>query len=381
MAIKFSINQQGNYYAVSFSYTLPNGVKKRTQKSTGVKYAKGNKRLAEEKAREIVAQYEDIPVNFNNISFVDYCKDYLSRTEKRHAVPTHDEYIRIFEKHIKPWFGNIKLTDIKPRILETYYTEKEDSGLSGTTVHKHHELIGVILQDAYKNEYIKNNSARLATAPKKEKPQIKIYTPEQMKILFDTVKGTKLETPVYLAMYFGLRRSEATGLKWESINFETKTMLICDTKVIVKRNGTTQEIERNTTKTDNSNRSFILSDEHCNYLKAVREKQLRLQAAIGTEIKHVCTDEIGEPIKNDYFTRTLGKIIKKYNLPKITPHGLRHSNGSALATNPQYGAVQASTYLGHANYAFTVDTYVHVSNEQKANGLNLITELIGADLK
>lgn len=42
----------------------------------------------------------------------------------------------------------------------------------------------------------------------------------------EAAEGTKLEIPVLLASFYGLRRSEVLGLKWDAIDFEENTLEI-----------------------------------------------------------------------------------------------------------------------------------------------------------
>ena len=40
------------------------------------------------------------------------------------------------------------------------------------------------------------------------------------------IEGDPLELPIKIAAYYGLRRSEVLGLKWEAVNFQDKTLAI-----------------------------------------------------------------------------------------------------------------------------------------------------------
>ena len=57
------------------------------------------------------------------------------------------------------------------------------------------------------------------------------YNKDELVKLLEMVKGTKLEFPVFIAVYYGLRRSEIAGLKWSSIDFTYKTLSIIHTVV------------------------------------------------------------------------------------------------------------------------------------------------------
>ena len=59
----------------------------------------------------------------------------------------------------------------------------------------------------------------------------------------DRVKGTKLELPVLVAAFYGLRRGEVLGLKWDAIDFERGTLTIKRTVTSVNVGGKTQIIE------------------------------------------------------------------------------------------------------------------------------------------
>ena len=89
----------------------------------------------------------------------------------------------------------------------------------------------------------------------------------------DVLKFLKEHYPRFLPMafmgaYYGLRRSELLGLRWESINFQEKTISIENTVVRVST-----LVEKEATKTRDSKRKLYLfpAAEEC--LSAVRQEQ------------------------------------------------------------------------------------------------------------
>ena len=52
------------------------------------------------------------------------------------------------------------------------------------------------------------------------------YSAEEMEKLFEAAQGHKLELIIQLAAFYGLRRAEVMGLRWEAIDFEAKTLTI-----------------------------------------------------------------------------------------------------------------------------------------------------------
>lgn len=77
-----------------------------------------------------------------------------------------------------------------------------------------------------------------------------------------------LQPLVYVTLYYGLRRSEAFGLKWSSIDFENNTLRIEHTVV---KNLTV--MEKDTTKTASGNRIYALLPEVWELLLELKEKR------------------------------------------------------------------------------------------------------------
>jgi integrase len=69
------------------------------------------------------------------------------------------------------------------------------------------------LKYAVKVELIDVNPADRVDRPKVTKFIGSFYDSDEVQKLFEAVKGTKLEIPIFLGAFYGLRRSEAIGLK------------------------------------------------------------------------------------------------------------------------------------------------------------------------
>lgn len=82
------------------------------------------------------------------------------------------------------------------------------------------------LQNAVKKDILNSNPADKVDRPKKNVYQAQFYSAEEIMTLFDAVSDDPLEICVKLAAYYGLRRSEVLGLKWDAINLEQKTISI-----------------------------------------------------------------------------------------------------------------------------------------------------------
>lgn len=375
--IKYSVQIKRGIYYVQFRIPDKEGNLKQKCLSTGIKAVKGNKRKAEERAREIAFGYEGITADCDKMLLSDYVALWIEEVKKSgKSITTYDHYKATLVKHIKPYFDKRKLylKKVKSTHIKQYCNDKIAEGLSPNTVIKHFAIIRAALNDAVKNEYIPKNPANHVEKPKRIKPTHNFYRADELKKAFSIVKGTDIELPVFFAMYFGLRRSEALGLRWSDINFDTKTITIRSTAVL--SNG--KIVFREDTKSDASQTDMPMNESVCNYLKAVKAKQENMPRVTKDYMDYVCVNDLGEIIKPDHVTHKFPKLMEQHGMKHICFHELRHSCISMVAATYNMKITQA--VARHANYNITADTYSHIDNSQVAVALDTVTNILDADL-
>ncbi|MGI5825540.1 MAG: tyrosine-type recombinase/integrase, partial [Bacillota bacterium] len=77
-----------------------------------------------------------------------------------------------------------------------------------------------------------------------------------MNKLFATAKGSTIETPILLAAYYGLRRSEVLGLTWNAIDFNNGVITIKQKVVRGFEDGKLVSLPQNKLKSETSYRSL-----------------------------------------------------------------------------------------------------------------------------
>lgn len=117
-----------------------------------------------------------------------------------------------------------------------------------------------------------NNVADRVDRPKKEPFKGSFYDISEIEKLFRVSKGTNLELPIHLAVYYGLRREEVIGLKWDAIDFQYRTMTIKNTALEAFVDGEHELLLKETTKNDSSFRTMPLSQKTIDLLL---EKKLK----------------------------------------------------------------------------------------------------------
>lgn len=244
--------KKGVYYAV-FRVTDYAGNTKQKWISTQIPVKRGTKREAQKAAQEIATKYEETKiVSYPKIPFWQWIELWLEQKQAEVDRITYQGYANYYANHIGPYFKKhkIALTDISPQDLQMYYNSKAqrpggctDGKLSGKTLRNHHVVIHGALADAVRKNIIPYNPADRVTLPKKQKYVGSFYTQAQVKALLEAVKGTVIEGIVTMTVFYGLRRSEAVGLKWSAVNFGDDTFTVQSTVVRFS-----EVVEKNTTK-------------------------------------------------------------------------------------------------------------------------------------
>lgn len=376
-------SKKGRLYAVLYIPT-GNGHVKQKWVAMGLDTTAG-KKVRQNRLDELRLEYSNI-INIESVEilFCDYIRKWNEENKANISITTYDGYCHMIEKYMYPYFKEkcISLAELRPIDIESYYQYLQNTcELSGNTALKHHQIIHTSLKYAVINRLLPSNPCESVRRPKKEKTTHDFYNIDELSELMKAFKNDPLETVVYIAVWFGLRREEVLGLKWSNIDIDNNTIHICETVVRAKDNGRIVSVSRNRTKTDSSNRVLAMSDSIRQYFLNIRQKQEKQKNLCGdsyTESDYVCVDALGNPIKPDYVTQRFSKVLKKQGLRHIKFHDLRHSTASYMLSQG-YSMKEVQEYLGHSNYNFTADTYVHVDNSAKFSMAQSISDDLGAD--
>ena len=357
--------KKGYYYAV-LNYKDYTGKRKSKWVSTGLP-VKGNKRRAEKILADIKRDFvPEEPKRIEaNMLFSDYMESWLNIIKGSVAVPTYSSYSEIVNKNIIPYFRERKITlqGLTAKDIQAFYLH-ELQRVSASTVIHYHANIHKALKYAVKIDLIEVNPADKVERPKRKQYVGSFYDADEINALFEAAKGTKLELPILFGAFYGLRRSEAVGLKWDAIDFEENTIVIRHTVTQCKVDGKKVIVASDTTKTKSSRRTLPLVPfvkERLLALKEEQEENRRLcgRSYIKEYLGYVCVNEIGDLIKPGYVTRSFSKLLQANGFRHIRFHDLRHSCASLLLKNG-VPMKQIQEWLGHSDFSTTANIYAHL---------------------
>lgn len=369
-----SIQIKNNKYYIVLNWTDQNQKRRQKWIKTDLSASGNNKRKAEKLRIEVLTTWQDKDKEENEteMKFSTFIKEWLEITKGTISDNTYFSYRQTIHNSICPYFEriDIKLADLKPYHIQDFYVYKMTTeGVSANTIHHYHANIHKALDFAVKSELIAANPSDKVDLPKKRKHIAQFYTIDEMQVLLKNAKGTPIETVVLLASWFGLRRGEIIGLKWESIDFVNGILSITGT---VRDKGKSGSKIKNlryepTAKNHSSIRSFPMPKQAIEYLKNL--KVIQDSRKLNDEYNHkwdefVCVRENGDLIPLEYVSRAFPKLCEKSGLKRLKLHELRHTNISLLLKNGA-SMKELQEWAGHSNYNTTANIYAHIQEESK----------------
>ena len=363
--------KNGKYYAV-LNYRNAGGQRKTKWVALGLP-EKGNKRKAEAELARLRAEFEppkEVGVLSSDMLFADYLLEWLEIAKGRLAVATYSSYAAMIKRPVGPYFRqrNLTLRELEARHLQMFYSEMLRKVKPNTVIH-YHAIIHSALKYAVKTDMLVQNVADKVDRPKKNSFQPVFLSAEEMQKMFEALRGTKLELPVLVAAFYGFRRGEVLGLKWDAIDFERGTISVIRTVTTITVDGKQTEIEQQSAKTKSSLRTLPLIGSFREYFLQVKEAQELNKQVCGNCYNYeydgfVFVDELGERMRANYLTSAFPKFLEDHGLRRMRFHDLRHSCASLLLANG-VPLKHIQEWLGHSDFTTTANIYAHLDYKSK----------------
>ena len=376
--MKGSVRKRGNTWSYYFDIGIIDGKRKRKEKG-GFR----TKAEAEKALRSAMKEFEDEGNIFEakNISVSDYLDLWLNTYVSVNCrTSTYDNYSKIINNHIKPYFKDSFLKQLNPAILQDFLNYKMINGLSKNSLSNFYGVLsGALKYAVYPLKYIKENPMTYVKMPKfDEKPKdiddLKILSLEQFnKIIRRFPEGSTFYIPLQIAFNTGLRRGEVCALQWDNIDLENKTLTVEHT-LLGKGKGI---YYLGSPKTKSSYRTIDIGDTLVKILKKHKIWQKKNKLEYGeyyTDSNYVCTKENGELVTIDtlkYLSRVVNLELKiNFNF-----HSLRHTHATMLL---EAGAEpkEIQKRLGHSKISTTLDTYSHVTQKMRSKTVDILENII-----
>ena len=299
----------------------------------------------------------------------------------RLAHATYGAYQGLLKSTIVPYFRKKKLTlrELEARHLQMFYSEMLRRVTPNTVIH-YHAVIHSALKYAVKTDMLIQNVADKVDRPRKNSFQPVFLSADEMQKMFEALRGTKLELPVLVAAFYGLRRGEVVGLKWDAIDFERNTITIKHIVTNAKIDGKCEIVCADRAKTKSSLRSLPLVSNIREKLLALREQQKENRRVCGNCYSkkydgYVFVDAMGNIFNPRSVTANFSKLLEQNGLRHIRFHDLRHSCASLLLAN-DVPLKQIQEWLGHSDIGTTANIYSHLDYKSKITSVNVMDNIL-----
>lgn len=317
-------------------------------------------------------------------TFNAYASQFIKEKSTVYAPGTLENY-RTALQRAAAVFGEMKIEDITNLTVKQYINDLQANGknqfngkpLAHKTILKHYIVLHALFANAVENEVIEVSPMQKMKRPKPRKDETPkeaiAYSESEIAYIMDCLNNEPLKWKalIMFAIDSGCRRGEIVGLRWEEIDFKTGKVNICRNAQYTAGKGTYISTTKN-----RKNRVIYLNRPVLTVLAEWKRQQALLHFGQGIPLNGFCfTQDNGKMMNPQAPTSYLTRFGKKYNLPGIHPHALRHTMATLSIAN---GAdiVSISEKLGHSEPSITLNVYSHANEEAQRRANEVLAEAI-----
>jgi integrase len=225
-------------------------------------------------------------------------------------------------------------------------------------------LVSRVLADLVRQGALARDVAALVKRLKRPETKRTTFDEKEVRRVLKHVENDRLGHAWHLALA-GLRRGEISGLRWSDVELDDDrdagTLTIAHNRVSVGG-----QVHDTDPKTERSARTLPLTPALAKALKRAKALQAAERLRLGPHYvgqgEHVVVDDAGRPYHPDTLSDFWRELCADAKVRQIRLHDARHSCASIMHAQGVPIAV-ISAWLGHADPAFTMRTYVHAQND------------------
>ena len=350
-------------------------------KRTASRRIEGGIKAARQLRAEMLAQSGKKAFQAGSQTFSGLLDAWLNHIEVSGRSPsTISGYRYKIEATIRPKLGPLRLEEVTPHAIDSFYINLLKNEVSPATVNHYHRIIRAALSQGEKWGWVQSNAARLATPPRSAPQSLLPPSPEQVEIILKAAASApnpELGTVIFLAATTGLRRGEISGLKWSDVMFETSTVSV--------RRSIWQSASQWGEKDPKSHqtRNLVIGEKTLGVLAGRFQRASALCSELGvsfaTDFYVFSSDPEGKtPFLPDAITQAYRRLLEKISRERNEQwrfrfHDLRHFTATQLIRGG-HSARTVADRLGHSDVAVTLRTYTHNTSDQAVDAAAAIEQ-------
>ena len=363
-------NKEGLFkYKVRINYTDDYGKHKQlTRTAWGAAAAK-------EMERKLILQLNNKETD-STITILQLYQEYNENTRydvRQSTISTRDT---VFEHHILPYIGSVKLSNLKTKQLTEWKNSVNEKGLSLRTRKNIYANLRACLNYAVKMDYIISSPLdkvdNFKDAYHQEK-DVDFYTPEEF-LKFKTAALTAAENSDFydyyvffnLAYYTGARKGEIHALRWNCIQNNQLSIY----------KSISQKMKGDDVETPPKNKSSIRTIQlPLPLMQVLNEHKKRQQKTIPNWKPTGFVCGYYRSLRDSSIEEENKKYAMTANIKKIRIHDFRHSHASLLINN-NINPLEVAHRLGHSNVTQTLKTYSHLFPKETEKAIAVLNNIV-----
>lgn len=306
---------------------------------------------------------------------------------------TFQNYKYMYEQFVRDDIGQHKITTLKRSDIRRFYNYLIDERcLKVATVDNIHTVLHQVLDIAVEDCYLRNNISDNALKELKQARNLfterrKALTIQEQEIFLNFLKKSNMYQhwyPIFALMVgTGLRVGEATGLRWNDIDFKNNTISVNHTLIYYNHAKGGCYFGVNTPKTKAGERTVPMIESVREAILQEKEYQreagIKCTARVDGFTDFIFVNRFGNTQHQGTLNKALRRIIRDCNqeifdkakdkdnailLPNFSCHTLRHTFTTRLCESGINIKVIQSV-LGHSDVSTTLDIYADVTKDLK----------------
>ena len=300
-------------------------------------------------------------------------ESWLSFNEKTWKESTLARYREKVNAYIIPVFGDREFSEISTEEVNRLITRIQTEGLPGRkpvspgTARMVMTVMKELCIHARRTDCKVRFSTDCIRVKRGSKPDITVFSENEEKRLVSYLKEDTDETDagVLTSLFTGMRVGEVCALNCDDIDLEEDILHVRHTlqRIPVIGGSTKTAVVIGSPKSDSSVRDIPISKD----LKEVLQRFYKP----GT---YLLTGDREKTVEPRTMENRFAGILKKCGLRQVNYHTTRHTFATRCVERGM-DPKTLSELLGHSSVATTLDYYVHLSMKQKAEGLELLSDL------
>jgi len=285
-------------------------------------------------------------------------------------------YSRVIANHVAPALGAVRLQALRPHDVQKFYnTMLRERELSPKTIKNVRGIFHSALKQAVLLGYLPQNPSDNINLPRVERTEIQPMPESVLPAFLQAIEGHKHSALFFLAVFTGMRSGEMLGLTWDCVNF-TRGIITVKQQLIRQRGAGVYSLVP--PKNDRP-RTITPARDVLAVLRGVKLQQKQAAQAAGAAWNNphnlVFTSPLGGHLCSQRVHKHYKRIVAELGYPDLRLHDLRHTYAvNALRWGDNIKTVQGN--LGHHTAAFTLDTYMHVTEEMQQDSADRMQQLI-----